>query len=285
MLGIGALVGALILIALSGAILLVIERPGKVVSDWTVHVYKTHRHVTIPKPAAWLSGILSGISVCFHIASSKGLNIAWWYHVPQENATVRDLHDVWGHGASTWQVVKSAAKDLRDGFVGLSKMMINRQTRKPPYCQRRHFSYVALATLFVATIPLNGFLLQNAVIVVLAPARKIDSIKPAMLNGNNFFNVQQVDATDDQSSGGVSDWSAMLGTLSQTLTPKVAGGADLGSFNTTSLGSCKTTVKGMGFNIQCENSVQPYDISINPPQSSLAEDPYLESMVSTTRVS
>jgi Protein of unknown function (DUF3176) len=279
MLGIVALVGALTLIALSGAILLVIEGPGKVVSDWTVHVYKTHRHVTIPKPAAWLSGILSGISICFHIALSEGLNIAWWYHVRQENATVRDLHDIWGHGTSTWEVVKSGAKDLRDGFVGVSRKMTGRQTGKPPYSQRRHFSYVALATLFVATIPLNGFLLQNAVIVVLAPATKIDSIKVPMLNGDNFLNVQQVYATGDQSSGGVSDWSAMLGTLSQTLTPKVAAAADLGSFNTTCLGSCKTTVKGMGFNIQCEDSTQPYNIPINPPQSSLAEDPYLESMV------
>ena len=51
-LGIGALIGALTLVALYGGLLLVIQGPGKVVSDWIVHVYKTHRFVNMPKPAA-----------------------------------------------------------------------------------------------------------------------------------------------------------------------------------------------------------------------------------------
>lgn len=274
-LGIGALIGALTLISLSGGILLVIQGPGKVVSDWTVHVHKTHRHVTIPKPAAWLSGILSGISVCFHIALSEGLNIAWWYHVRQENATMRDLHDIWGHGTSTWTVVKGGAKDFKNGIASLGRRATNRHAQDKPYSQRKHFSYVALATLFVATIPLNGFLLQNAVIIESVPATTNASVRVPMLNGDNFGNAQ-VSATGDQSDGGVTSWSQMLGQLSQIVTPKVSAIADLGAYNTTCLGSCKTTVQGMGFKIHCEDSVQPYNIPINSEDSN---DPTLDEMV------
>ena len=279
-LGIGALIGALTLIAISGVLLLVIQGPGKVVSDWTHHVYGTHRYVTIPKPAAWLSANLSGISVCLHIALSEGLNIAWWYHVRQESATVRDLHNIWGHGTSTWTVVKSGFKDLKSGVVSLSRKASRRGHQELPRSGQKHFSYVALATLFVATIPLNGFLLQNAVVVKLEPTQKNATIKVPMLNGDNFNSVQQVQAMPDYSGGGgVFEWSSQLGILSQVVTPKVAASANLGSFNTTCLGSCNTTIRGMGFRIQCEDSLRPYDIPLNPNNyNNLPTTPAVESM-------
>jgi hypothetical protein len=263
-LGIGALAGALFLISLSAVILLVIQGPGKFVSDWTVHVHGTHRHVTIPKPAAWLSAILSGISVCFHIALSEGLNIAWWYHVRQENATIRDLHNIWGHGTSTWNVMQSGARDIKSGIRSLGKKVAKRQSlNHQPYAQRKHFSYVALATLFVATIPLNGFLLQNAVTVQLRSTSDNSTITVPMLNGNNFNSIQQVQANGDVLGGGVSDWSKPLGKLSQVVVTKTAAAVDLGSFNTTCLGTCRTTIEGMGFAVHCEDTTQPYDIPSN----------------------
>ena len=281
-LGIGALIGALTLIALSAGILMVIQGPGRVVSDWTVHVYKTHRYVTIPKPAAWLSGILSAISVSFHIALSEGLNIAWWYHVRQENATVRDLHDIWGHGTSTWTVVKSGANDFKNGVVGLSRKATNRSAQDQPYSQRKHFSYVALATLFVATIPLNGFLLQNAVIVEPVPATTNASIKVPMLNADNFLSLSSpyvASATaDGGGGGGVTDWSPMLGKLSQVVTSKTSAIADLASYNTTCLGSCKTSVQGIGFKIHCNEALQSYSI---PPSSCDSSNENLTEMWTT----
>ena len=275
-LGIGALVGALTLVIVSGVVLLVIQGPAKIVSDWTVPIYNTDQYLTIPKPAAWLSGLLSAISVCLHIALSEGLNIAWWYHARLENATLRDLYEIWGHGTSTWAVVQSGAQDLRDGIVNLGRRATRRGARAQPYRQQKRFSYVALATLFAATIPLNGFLLQSAVIVVLEPATKKGDITVPMLTGENFINVQQVQATADlYGSGGVRDWSKMLGKLSQVVTPKVAAIVDLGSFNTTCADSCKTNVKGMGFDIQCEDSVQSYDI---PPVNATKNSTALQSM-------
>ncbi|KIV79614.1 hypothetical protein PV11_07165 [Exophiala sideris] len=278
-LGLGALIGALTLIALSGAMLLVVQGPAKVVSDWTVHVYKTHRYVTIPKPAAWLSGILSGISVCFHIALAEGLNIAWWYHVRQRSATVRDLHNIWNHGTSTWNVVTSGVKDMKNGLVGLTRRVAHRDAERQPYSDRKHFSYVALATLFVATIPLNGFLLQNAVVVSLEPASKNGTIIVPMLSADSFGSLGGqigVQAAGDMYGGGVYDWSPMLGNLSQSISTKVIPTVNLGTYNTTCLGSCKTNVQGMGFRIQCNDTEKAYDI---PEYVNDADDPTLAGMI------
>lgn len=80
------------------------------------------------KPASWLSAILSANSVLLHIALSEGVTTAWWFTASRKNATVRDIHDVWSMGQSLSSVLLSG----------------------------KRFNYVALATLFVASIPLNG---------------------------------------------------------------------------------------------------------------------------------
>ncbi|OCT52683.1 hypothetical protein CLCR_09831 [Cladophialophora carrionii] len=90
------------------------------------------------KPASWLSAILSGNSVLLHIALSEGVTTAWWFMASRRNATVRDIHETWSMGQSLSAVLLAG----------------------------KRFNYVALATLFVASISLNGFLLQNAITTV-----------------------------------------------------------------------------------------------------------------------
>ncbi|KIW68717.1 hypothetical protein PV04_04641 [Phialophora macrospora] len=99
------------------------------------HVQKEESYL---KPASWLSAILSGNSVLLHIALSEGVTTAWWFMASRKNATVRDIHDMWSMGQSLSAVLLAG----------------------------KRFNYVALATLFVASIPLNGFLLQNAITTV-----------------------------------------------------------------------------------------------------------------------
>lgn len=86
---------------------------------------------------SWLSAILSANSVCLHIALVEGFNIAWWYRATRADARVANLHTIWLHGTSSFSALKSG----------------------------RSFNYIALATLFVATVPLNGLILQNAISV------------------------------------------------------------------------------------------------------------------------
>lgn len=80
------------------------------------------------KPASWLSAILSANSVLLHVALSEGVTTAWWFTASRKYATVRDIHEAWAQGHSLSAVLLSG----------------------------RRFNYVALATLFVASIPLNG---------------------------------------------------------------------------------------------------------------------------------
>jgi hypothetical protein len=77
-------------------------------------------------------------SVCLHIALTEGHNIAWWFRATRTDATIQDLHEIWAYGTSTVSALSSGRK----------------------------FNYIALATLFVATIPLNGLILQNSIAIV-----------------------------------------------------------------------------------------------------------------------
>ncbi|KAH6683388.1 hypothetical protein B0J14DRAFT_146314 [Halenospora varia] len=89
----------------------------------------------MPNPSAWLSIILSLNSVLVHMAVSQGIAVTWWYRASRKTPTVAELHNIWATGSS---VVAAVVK-------------------------WRTFNYIALATIFAATLPINGILLQNAV--------------------------------------------------------------------------------------------------------------------------
>lgn len=91
----------------------------------------------VTQPASWLSALISANSIALHVALTEGVTVAWWFRATRPNTTIRDLHKVWATGTSATK----AAKDITT------------------------LNYVSLATLFVAIIPLNGFLLQGALFV------------------------------------------------------------------------------------------------------------------------
>jgi hypothetical protein len=95
---------------------------------------------TFMRPASWLSVLLSANGIFLHLALEEGVTVAWWYRASKPNATVRDLHDAWLHGTSLPAAL----------FAG------------------RRLSYISLATIFCALLPLNGFLLQGAISTVLS---------------------------------------------------------------------------------------------------------------------
>lgn len=92
------------------------------------------------RPASWLSALLSANGIFLHFALEEGVTVAWWYRASKPDATVRELHDAWHHGTSL-----SAAL-----FAG------------------RRITYISMATIFCALLPLNGFLLQGAISSVLS---------------------------------------------------------------------------------------------------------------------
>jgi len=107
--------------------------------SWMTLFFFNHHKVIegghLPKPAAWLSVILSLNGILVHMAVSQGIAVTWWYRASREKTTVAELHNVWATGSSIVNALTSW----------------------------KAFNYVALATVFVATLPINGILLQNAV--------------------------------------------------------------------------------------------------------------------------
>jgi hypothetical protein len=85
-----------------------------VILSWlTLHFFNHHNIITgrLPKPAAWLSIILSLNSILVHMAVSQGIATSWWYRASRKDTTVADLHNVWATGSSVvaavtqWRVV------------------------------------------------------------------------------------------------------------------------------------------------------------------------------------
>lgn len=99
---------------------------------------------TFMRPASWLSALLSANGIFLHFALEEGLTVAWWYRAGKDDATVRDLHEAWHHGTSLQAAV----------FAG------------------RRITYISMATIFCALVPLNGFLLQGAISTYLSEESK-----------------------------------------------------------------------------------------------------------------
>jgi hypothetical protein len=258
-LGFGALAGAISLAILAAVLLIIVGGPAKVQSDWRVHVYKTHHWVTMPKPAAWISAILSFISVLLHIALSEGLNVAWWFHLKKQNVTVRDLHEIWNFGTSSWSAFKGGMVHAKNGIVRVQRRATS--NGEDIGRDRLHSSYIALATLFVATIPLNGFLLQNAITVVAVSVQTKGSITLPMISPDGLGS-SGVYAQSDQDTT-IFSWSQYLGTISQSISPKIPALADLTSFKTACPGQCAASIQGAGLKVTCTEAAVPYNISID----------------------
>lgn len=75
-----------------------------VLLSWLVlHFFNNHSVINggrLPKPAAWLSIILSMNSILVHMAVSQGIAVTWWFRASKKTTTVAELHSVWAVGSS-----------------------------------------------------------------------------------------------------------------------------------------------------------------------------------------
>lgn len=92
------------------------------------------RVAKVLQPASILSAIISANGILLHMAFSEGMTIAWWLRATTARATLGDLHETWLTSSSALDAVQ----------VG------------------KRFNHIALATIVIATIPINGILLQGA---------------------------------------------------------------------------------------------------------------------------
>lgn len=210
------------------------------------------------KPASWLSAMISANSIALHIALSEGVTVAWWYKASRSDVTLRELHDTWVMGTSTMGVL----------FSG------------------KRFNYVAMGTLFVATIPLNGFLLQNAISYDASTKTNSTTLHiPVSSQLPSGF-------SGDLSNGTVGSWSDAFTTvvyyaegLNVPYPPGyyLAAGNDLGlvgCVDKDNTAVCKGNATITGFSMDCSTRMnQTYDFR---PEQHISDQPFRQTVYSSS---
>lgn len=199
------------------------------------HVEFLNKYV---KPASWLSAIVSVNSIALHIALNEGVTNAWWYKASRSDVTMQELHETYTMGTSTMAVLLAGKK----------------------------FNYVAMATIFVATIPLNGFLLQNAINMV--PSFEVNGthiyvpLVPRLPLG---FSADLINGTiPDQSEllqSATSSYDGISGLPAGVTEDAVGDFTLIGCISQNNSAVCKASVAIAGFDINCTLSTfEPYDL-------------------------
>jgi len=88
-------------------------------------------------PTVYLAVFAAVANMALHYAFSASVTTLWWVRLLQGHSNIANLHEIWSQGNSIWAVLTAG----------------------------RSFSRIALASLLVTIIPLNGVLLQRAPIV------------------------------------------------------------------------------------------------------------------------
>ncbi|KAK5069824.1 hypothetical protein LTR64_007993 [Lithohypha guttulata] len=194
------------------------------------------------KPASWLSAILSLNGILLSQALAEGVTTAWWYRASRPDVTLEQLHTTWRLGTSKWAIL-SAGKS---------------------------FNYVALAGIFVATVPLNGFLLQAAIAYEQDTHANLTTLYiPVSQQLPLGYSASVVNGTLGDWSDGLSSAASSMDGLSGgsvTLPPGVsyiAGSSfDLvGCTNKDNSAVCKTSVTIPGFSMSCTSEMsEEYDL-------------------------
>ena len=219
------------------------------------------------KPASWLSAILSLNSIALHIALSEGVTTAWWYTASRRDVTYRQLHDTWKLGTSLGAVLLSGDK----------------------------FNYVAMATIFVATVPLNGLLLQNAIHMVPSSYTNDTVIKVNMAKTWPVgFSAQYDNITDTIGSYndafGYANWLTFSPysqryfyvPVNQVSEDDVWGTFyDTGCYNHDNMAICQGNATSVGFQSTCHTTKIPYNLEPSTSKSNLTARVFESSIIWT----
>jgi hypothetical protein len=131
----------------------------------------------------------------------------------------------------------------------------------------KSFNYIALATVFVATLPANGILLQNAI---------TSGIHYTSFNHTTSFGIATSlpagFSADLDEDGGIATYK----TTWQSAMPRVISNMDgmyksSGQFNTCN-GTCQVNLDHVGFNATCVDSQLAYDLPLSTHSSNVTAD-------------
>lgn len=182
-----------------------------------------------PKPSAWLSAIIAANGICLHMAVNKGVSITWWYRASKKETTVGDLHNVWDKGTSVFAAVT----------------------------RWKSFDYIALATVLVASVPINGILLQNAI-----STADVDGLtRTPSVNFSIATNLPLGFSSDLDANGKPTGGNPYWLLFMPQIIANPRGIYETQSPVTTVAGLAVTkNLRGLGFRSSCENSTVPFNL-------------------------
>lgn len=118
-LGMGALLGSVLGIAASIAILIASDK--KPISDWTF------------QPTVYLSIASTLTNITLYFAFTKGVTISWWSRAMKDGTHLADLHRYWDYGGSLWA---ASTAGRRFNLVALACVLVAIAPINDPFLQR-----------------------------------------------------------------------------------------------------------------------------------------------------
>lgn len=224
----------------------------------------------VMQPASFISAFMSLNGAALHVALMEGVTVAWWYRATRPTANLEELHSLWYTGTSSF----SAAQNLRK------------------------LSYVSLAALFVAILPLNGFLLQAAITTPMTTIQKWSQIPVPISRSLPLGYSGEFSPLNDSTWGLIDNvnsaqiWAITFQQVKNVAGSQYAGYAYIGAYDQCETGQTNCTdvfilngstpqnryllakryyfndtqstfsfrAQGVGFNTTCEESTIPYDL-------------------------
>lgn len=186
------------------------------------------------QPAVLLSICAAIGNTLLRYALFQGWSIAWWLDALR-GSTVGDLHRHWEYGTSFLAAITSA----------------------------RHFNRIALGTLIVSIVVIDGPILQKATSSTTRPVISLANIT-AHISPNQL--PLGYTATLTGHSGTIFPNFDFVQKVMQGFNNRAAIQIGYTGCN----GICNTTLQAAGFDVQCSHSTEPYNINLESAGTSYA---------------
>ena len=224
------------LLGVAASVIILIQSNGQPTKKWSL------------QPTVYLAIASTITNIVLHFALTEGVTVAWWRRATKENTTIADLHRHWSYGDSLWAALMSG----------------------------RHINMVAVASILVAIVPINGPLLQRASRVSLGQFKQDTDLSITI--------AQQLPDGYTGYLSGRGEQAALL-TSAFTSTVNAANSqADINATSTGCSGRCATTIRGAGFAINCSVSTLPFSLTPVSPAPGQNFDNGQQAMANGTQV-
>lgn len=181
------------------------------------------------QPSVMLSVAAAVANMSIRFMFCEGLNISWWRKALR-GSTVGELHRTWAFGSNLWEVFGAG----------------------------RNFNMIALASLLVSIVAVDGPLLQKASKVTSQQWTETSMVTVGLGSNTSLL---------EHPTGYYTGRAPVVSSLSSEFLTTIQQFNNRGAITLTSTGcsgSCNATIIGPGFDIRCSKTLLPLDLEYIP---------------------